>query len=89
MPDEVCARHAELRQQPPTVVRLGRETRSVVSAVAGVAAAVVRDQPIPIGERALGEQRREGIGDERPVDENDRLAGSDVLVFQRGSRHAP
>jgi hypothetical protein len=58
MPDDVCAPHAEMRQQGTTVVGLIRKTDSPYKrAAADIAATVVADQSVPIRSAELGQQR--------------------------------
>ena len=75
--DHVCPPNAEVRQQPAAVGRLVREAGSVCNrAAADVTAPAVGDQPVPVSEGSFGEQRPEGVGDERPVDADHGLAGA-------------
>ena len=83
MPDNVRTPYTEIRQQPPTVAGLLRETRWPTGAAAAtVAATVISDEPIAVGQPALPQKRSERVGNERAVDTNHRLTGAAVLVLQ-------
>ena len=93
--NDVRPRHTQVAQQRPTVGGLAPDTDGAGGAAAArVAAAVVGDEPVPLGQGGLGQQRPERVGDERAVDENHRLADARDLVLERDavddrSPHAP
>ena len=82
--NHVCAAYAQVRQQASTVACLLREAHGLSGGAAvDVTAAVIADQSVPIREAALRQQRSERVGDERPMDADDRLPYARVLVLQR------
>ena len=83
VPNDVGATYAQLRQQLSTVACLLHEAHGLSGrAAADIAAAVIADQPVPIREAALRQQRSERVGDERSMDADDRLTYAGVLVLQ-------
>ena len=83
VPDDVRAIDAEMREHPAAVGGLLRERQRPVRRIArSVAAAVVRDDPMAVGQATLGEQRPERVGEERAVDADDGVAGAGLLVGQ-------
>jgi hypothetical protein len=84
VPHDVGAAYAQVRQQASAVACLLREAHGLSGrAAADVTAAVIADQPVPIREAALRQQRSERVGDERPMDADDRLTYAGVFVLQR------
>lgn len=81
--NHMCLLFPHMAQQRTAVNHLLLDTRGFRSITAPhVASSVVGDEPVPIGEGRLGNERPEDVRDESPVDEEDRLTDSDDLVFQ-------
>ena len=86
MADDVGALDAQVPQQRQAISGLlGDAERRRHARAAGVAAPVIAHQPGVGRQRRLGAERRVRLGDERAMDEHDRLARAHDLVLQ----HAP
>jgi len=83
--DDVGALDANVPQQRPAIGGLvGYAERRRHARAAGVAAPVIAHQAVVGRQRRLGAERCVGFGDERAVDEHDRLARAHDLVLQYG-----
>jgi hypothetical protein len=85
---------AEMRQERRTVACSDCECHGLAwRAAAAVAAAVVTDQPVSLGEHGLRKKWPERVGDEGPMNKDHRLTVAGVVVLQcdainDGSSHA-
>jgi hypothetical protein len=83
VPHHVRARYAELLHEGVAVRRLLRDAqRALRPGAAGEPAPVIHDQPIPVCQHRLRQERRERVGDMRTVHQHDGLSDASDLVFQ-------
>src|SRR5258708_5096236 len=81
--DDVRPVHAEFPQERSTVPGLfGNADRTIRMSAGRKAATMVANQAVSLGQRRLGEQRSEDIGEDTAVNEDNRLTGAAVVILQ-------